>query len=532
MIATQTAIEVAAEEWSDLLGVANVRTGVSDRSRAETATFATTQRVPALIRPGSLEEVQECVRIAARHRIPIYPVSTGMNWGYGSSVPVRDAVLLDLSRMNRIVDYDEKLAFVTLEPGVTQRQLYDFLTGRNSPLWMDATGADPGTSLIGNILERGFGHTPYGDRFANICGIQAVLANGDVVETGFAGFPGSKAASVYRWANGPVLEGLFSQSNFGVVTRLTLWLMPKPDYFQAFFFTASDLGAVVEAARPLRLSGTLRSAVHVANDYRILAGIRQYPWEEAGGQTPLPEPVMARLRQELKVEAWSGSGALYGSRGQVAEGRRLVRRALAPATGKIQFVDEQKLALAERFAGAYKLFTGWDLSRTVKLARPVLGLMRGEPTTQPTQSAYWRKRMPIPATPDIHRDRCGLVWCAPVAPMTGADAAQVAEMATRINLGHGFEPMLSFTLITERSIACVISITYDRDIPGEDGRAAACHEELLRQFASEGYYSYRLGIQAMGSPGRDENTQRFLQTLKRAVDPEGILAPGRYVPSA
>ena len=103
--------------------------------------------------------------------VPVYPISSGKNWGYGSRVPAADGcILLDLGRMNRIVDFNEELAYVTVEPGVTQAQLYAFLRERGSNLWVDATGASPECSLIGNAVERGFGHTPYGDHFTNCCG--------------------------------------------------------------------------------------------------------------------------------------------------------------------------------------------------------------------------------------------------------------------------------------------------------------------------------------------------------------------------
>ena len=96
-------------------------------------------------------------------------------------LPPDGSVLLDLSRMNRIVDFNEDLAYVTVEPGVTQGQLYAFLRERGSRLWMDATGASPDCSLIGNTMERGFGHTPYGDHFAQVCGLEVVLPDGQCI---------------------------------------------------------------------------------------------------------------------------------------------------------------------------------------------------------------------------------------------------------------------------------------------------------------------------------------------------------------
>ena len=209
--------DTALTAWSTVLGPDNVVTEAPALRAAETGTFLSTHRIPAIIRPGSRQEVQECLRIANRCDTPVYPISSGRNWGYGSRMPPADGcVLMDLGRMNRIVDFSESLAYVTVEPGVTQAQLFAFLAERGSNLWMDATGASPQCSLIGNTVDRGFGHTPYGDHIAHVCGLEVVLPTGDVVETGFARFPSAQAAPVYRWGVGPALDGLFSQSNYGI----------------------------------------------------------------------------------------------------------------------------------------------------------------------------------------------------------------------------------------------------------------------------------------------------------------------------
>jgi 4-cresol dehydrogenase (hydroxylating) len=518
-------------EWESLLGAENVIQDPARLKEAETATFKTSQRVPLILRPANRQEVQECLRVATREGLPVYPVSTGKNWGYGSSVPCASgSILLDLRRMNRIVDFSEELAYVTVEPGVTQRQLSEFLRERGSNLWMDATGSSPDCSLIGNNMERGFGHTPYGDHFAHLCGLEVVLPTGECIETGFARFGGS-AAPLYRWGLGPSLDGLFSQSNFGVVTRMTIWLMPAPEYFQAFFFRCDDesgFPAIVDAMRSLRLRGVLRSTPHIGNSYKVLSGLQQYPWDKMGGQTPLTPDRMRTFQKELNFGAWNGSGALYGTKAQVAEARRLVKRALKGKVSRLQFLDDRTLELAARFAKIFKIFTGWDLSRALELVRPVYALMKGTPTDKPTASAYWRKRMTPPSNMDPDRDRCGLLWCAPVAPAEGGHAQKLAAIATETLLSHGFEPMLSFTLVSERALTCVVSIGYDRDVPGEDDRALACYRELQQKLMANGYFSYRAGVQSMLEMNRHEAYNRLLSGIKRAVDPQNILAPGRY----
>src|ERR1035437_10359843 len=152
-------LEMALEQWTAQLGRENVILDPAALRGAETATFGTSVTVPAIVRPGNREEVQQVLRIANEWRIPVYPVSGGCNWGYGSRVPgASGCVLLDLGRMNRILDFSEDLAYITVEPGVTQQQVYAFLQERKSGLWMDATGASPQASLVGNAVERGFGH--------------------------------------------------------------------------------------------------------------------------------------------------------------------------------------------------------------------------------------------------------------------------------------------------------------------------------------------------------------------------------------
>jgi 4-cresol dehydrogenase (hydroxylating) len=397
---------------------------------------------------------------------------------------------------------------------------------------MDSTGASPECSIIGNTVERGFGHTPYGDHFAHSCGLEVVLPDGGAVETGMSRYPSAHAGPTYRWGAGPFLDGLFSQSNFGIVTRMTVWLMPAPECFLAYYFRVESdegLSAVIDALRPLRLNGTIRSASHIANDYKVVSALQQYPWERTCGQTPLSPALMKEFRSELKIGAWNGSGAIYGTKAQVAEAQRLLKRALRGKAQRLQFLNDRKLRIATLLSKPYEWISGWKLERTLALLKPVYGLMKGIPTDHPLASTYWRKRTPPPAQMHPDRDGCGLLWCSPVAPTDGAHARAVASIASELTLRHGFEPAISITMLTERTLACIVSIMYDREVAGEDARAMACYKTLLGELAHRGYYPYRLSIGGMNAMEDGSDYSRLLHSLKDALDPNHILAPGRYM---
>lgn len=526
----------ALEHWAERLGAEHVVVDERTLSRAETATFQTTQRVTAVIRPGNKDEVQDCVRIANQFNTPIYPISTGKNWGYGSSVPPQSGcTIMDLSRLNSIVNFNEKLAYVTIEPGVTQRQLYDFLVEKGGTLWMDATGSSPDCSIIGNTLERGFGHTPYGDHFAHACGMEVILPSGECIYTGFGSPETAPATPVYKWGVGPYLDGLFTQSNLGIVTQMTIWLMPKPEHFLAFNFSIgkdSELEVLLEGLRQLRLEGTIRSAVHIGDAYKVFSSIQQYPWEGMQGQIPLSAELLEQYKKKWRFGAWNGSGGLYGTKGQVAAARARIKKVLKPRTSQLKFINDHTLQIGKYAARPYKKLTGTDLAELLKLVRPAYGLLKGEPTAFFLASTYWRKRGTIPEEMNPDMDGCGLIWCAPVTPNDAKCVRRLLDIVRGVFCGHPFEPAMSLTMINERSLENVISISYDRAIPGEDERAKLVHRDLLKRLEDAGYHPYRHTIADMpGSPAVSPERRRLLSRIKQAIDPVGILAPQRYNPN-
>jgi 4-cresol dehydrogenase (hydroxylating) len=532
--------EAALAAMAAVVGAAHFLADEDTRERCARSTAARPVRPLALVRPGDAGEVAQLVKIAVGARIAVYPISTGKNWGYGDACAVGPGqVILDLSRMNRIIHVDPELAYAVIEPGVTQRQLSDYLRQRGYRLWADCTGAGPDTSYIGNIMERGFGHSPYGNRLQHVAGMQVVLPGGELLETGFGHYAQSRTTHLFPYGVGPFLDGLFTQSNMGIVTRLGIWLMPQAECVNHFLCSVpahADIGPVVDALRPLRLDGTLRSILHIGNDMRVLSGAGVFPRARVSEGARLPEALRSAMREQGGVGAWSVSGALYGTRAQVAAARAALRRALRGTAARPVFISERSLragALAARLLGNTN--AGRRLRGKVALGESLFAMNRGVPDGRFLAGAYWRRRdgLPagFPAQADPARDGCGLLWVSPVLPLRGEDMLAVHELAQASFERYGFDLFATFSMINERTLGGVLTIAYDKQDPDETARARACHDEVFGSMFEAGYIPYRVGNHAMArlDPARD-TYWRTVGAIKAALDPAGILAPGRYQP--
>ncbi|MCK4486151.1 MAG: hypothetical protein KAU38_05230 [Desulfobacterales bacterium] len=100
----------------------------------------------------------------------------------------------------------------------------------------------------------------------------------------------------------------------------------------------------IDALGPLRMRGVIDSAVHIGNDIRVLSHIQQYPWKASGYKTPLPESVKNDLRKRWNLQAWSGSGALYGTPQQNAGARQLIKKALR-GIARVYFITDRRLRM-------------------------------------------------------------------------------------------------------------------------------------------------------------------------------------------
>ena len=114
----------------------------------------------AVVTATTVEQVQEVVKICNEFKVPVWTISTGRNFGYGSAAPVqRGQVVLDLRKMNKILHVDPELCTALVEPGVTYQQLYDYLEENNIPLMLSFSAPSAIAGPLGNTMDRGVGYT-------------------------------------------------------------------------------------------------------------------------------------------------------------------------------------------------------------------------------------------------------------------------------------------------------------------------------------------------------------------------------------
>jgi 4-cresol dehydrogenase (hydroxylating) len=451
----------------------------------------------AAVAPQSVAEVQAIVRIANELKIPLWPVARGKNLGYGAAAPrMSGTVVLDLGRMNRILDVDPRYAHCLIEPGVGFFDLFNYLRDQKIPLWMSVPGNAWG-SVVGNALERGIGYTPYGDNTAKICGLEVVLPTAELIRTGTGALTNTRSWQHYQYGFGPSWDQMFVQSNLGIVTKMGLWLMPEPAATMRARVSLpqpEDISWAIDELAQLRRQNVIDNNMVFGNYLHDAAVVSQREkWFQ--GEGAISDSASQAIMDSLGVGWWSFGISLCGHPDVVEARSRIVRAALEPHL-------KQPLQ-----------FDSWRRGDPLeKSGMPV-------PSVLALQIVNWRG------------GRGGHIGFSPVMPPDGALAlAQFRRMKARFE-EYGHDYYTSFTL-GQRHINNVNIIVYDRDNKAMTDSARILFKTLIADSAREGYGEYRTHIEFMDDVAQtfDFNhhmMMRLNETVKDALDPNGILAPGK-----
>lgn len=490
----------------------------------------------AAVAPSTVEEVQAIVRIANRSKLPLYTISTGKNLGYGGSAPVYSgSVVLDLKRMNRIIEVNDRNHYALVEPGVSYFDLYHYIQERGLKVWMDCPDPAWG-SLIGNALDHGVGYTA--GRFRNHldahCGMEVVLGNGEILRTGMGALPKAQTWQQFKNGFGPVIGGMFSQSNFGIVTKMGFWLMPQPEAFLEGSIFASrydDLHALVDTLNYIENSG-------------LATGLPQLSSPLLG--------VMGNIRGLVDM-FFTGPPKMNTRHGELIAGAKLGYSPALERYGLDNNIPYWELRLG--FYGPPKVVTAqWEAvcdlaSKAIKNVRfkanPVLEL----PISYTKHPEVYAQQLGIPNLEFFAfgsraggnpAPTSGHLWFSPVIPRTGEgiiEANRVFDEASK-TIAELKVPLVGITPFAlpaglyERAFLFVLGFPVTED-PEQNKVFMKAFQALVRVGADHGWGEYRTPAifqdMVMSIYSYNDNSLlRFHEAVKDAIDPNGILSAGRY----
>ena len=227
----------------ELTGIVGRENVLSERKDLIAYSYDATPRQEkpeVIVLPQSTAEVSAVIKAAYREKIPVIARGAGTNLS-GGTIPIKGGIILELSRMNRILEIDTANHRVVVEPGVVNLELQNALAPHGFFYPPDPASQKTST-LGGNIGENAGGPLclRYGVTSKYVCGMTVVLADGEVVD--FGGYADDPA--------GYDLRGLFigSEGTLGIATKLVLHIIPKPEASRlmlAIFDNLEDGGQAV-----------------------------------------------------------------------------------------------------------------------------------------------------------------------------------------------------------------------------------------------------------------------------------------------
>ncbi|MBI3073583.1 MAG: FAD-binding oxidoreductase [Deltaproteobacteria bacterium] len=474
---TTTARNPATTKLIDTLGPDRVVVGDEALRRFAEDPTECAPRLPAVaVFPTSVGDVQQILRIANETKTAVTVRVTAMNIG-GLAIPHAGGIVVDLSRMDQIVSVDEEDMVAVVEPGVSWAALKSRLDASAQSVVVSYPLAPPETSVAACCLLDGTGTLTmrYGSMGDWIGGIEAVLANGEVVRTG-------AAAVTQHWygrAALPDLAGLFLnwQGTTGIVTKLAVQLWPKRRLRTRVFIPVHELLGGIALMRLLARTGL----------FDDLGGLT---WPAGRMLLGIDKP-RARDKGEPEILFYLDISADLEF--EVMMKRAVLAEAIREVRSKGHHIDDPI---------------------------PLDAITDVNPEFKPL--AEFPARLGFL----IDNPGGGLTWVGTYGPMSRLPEG--AKHGLEIMEKHGFPPLI-VTRPMKGGHYCVLRfvITFAKRNAAEVERVRACNRELIQVALDHGFMTYKLPpwaapeLAARIHPG----TRALIARVRQMMDPNRILAP-------
>jgi glycolate oxidase len=421
-----------------------------------------------VVQPDSTDDVVYAVKVAAKYRVPIIP-RAGASAMTGGSVPRAGGITLDLRRMNNVLEVDLDNLQVICEPGI----IHDTLNAQLLPLGFSLP-VDPGSTkmaTIGGMVANnscGMRAVRYGSTLHYILGMEVVLASGEVIWTGSAN---SKAL---QSASGMNLTGLFcgSEGTLGVITKLRMKILPRSPargVVTTFFDKLEDAGV---ATKKIFQGGIIPSALELM-DRAAIQAVNKYR----------PDLKLPDAEAMLLIE-------IEGLPAGVAETAQAVAEILKTLSPHVEWSDDPK-----------RVATLWQ-------ARSVMGAAAGT------------------VKPHATRVATGEDIAVPISRMPET-LGTISQIAKKWDVG-----CTTYGHIGSGNVhsAFVIDPRNDDEVDRVLKASAEIHELAL---AMGGTVTGEHGVGFVRPQYMAQEhgpALLVMQAIKRALDPLGIMNPGKLIP--
>lgn len=475
-------------------------------------------------------------------RVTLYPISTGNNWGYGTSLPNQSnqAVILDLSALTKITVINAELGHIAVEPGVTQGSLAAFFADNNLPFMVPVTGAGPNASILGNALERGYGITPHQDHFGALNDLKAYLPNGEHYVSPLAELLASANAdefgvnTSYKWNVGPYLDGLFTQSGLGVVYEVTIRVKRITESFNSFYINYQNEDDIAHAydfiRETLERYDGIVGSINLMDKRRLISMLSKNP--NLLTSSVLSSTQIAQISKKKSIPAWTVVGTIYGDTAIVKAVKKRVKLLAKQHASKVIFSNDLLVKTGKTVFNKLPKFVFPSVHKQLDSLASGTEIMQGKPNTIALTLAYWRNKLTRPEDSenlDPARDDCGLLWYAPLIPMNKSKLIEYIAHVRDICRRYGIDPMITFTNLKHDLIDSTVPILFNKSDAKQTDLAQRCLAELVEKGLSKGYVPYRLNIEQQQVLFTGEvSAQRLMQGMYTHTDPNRILQPGRY----
>ena len=233
---------------------------VREQHGRDESAYTTVPPPAAVVFAQSTEDVAFTVRHAAEHNVPIIPFGVGSSLE-GHLLAVQGGISIDLGRMNKVLTVNPEDLTVTVQPGVTRKQLNEEIksTGLFFPI---DPGADASIGGMSATRASGTNAVRYGTMRENVLGLEVVTASGDVIRTGTRARKSSAGYDLTRLMVG-------SEGTLGVITEVTLKLFPLPEAVSAATCSFPSIEAAVHTTIQIIQMGIPIARVELIDQHAV-----------------------------------------------------------------------------------------------------------------------------------------------------------------------------------------------------------------------------------------------------------------------